>query len=217
MIRSRSISSSAAPASQSRLADVAAADQAHREQRVDAHRVVERHARRASGRRSGSPCWIDLREPAGAVGAVRARHALRAARSCPRCRASGSRPRRGIERAGVRLAGRAAPRRPRGRAAAPESSRQYVEVGGRRARRERDEGRRRATGTPSRGAPCRAGERTTAASRSPRPSSRPPATRATRSRSSAYVSRVSPRRPPPRRDSAPPRRGGSPPGSPERV
>ncbi len=60
------------------LADVATADQAHREQRVVAHRVVERHhAERAVA--EAIPVLERLREPSGALGAMGARHAFRAA------------------------------------------------------------------------------------------------------------------------------------------
>ena len=59
-----------------RLADVAAADEVHRDQRVDAHRVVERHAAERAVAVAVA-LLDDLREPAGAVGAMRARHALR--------------------------------------------------------------------------------------------------------------------------------------------
>ena len=121
------------------LADVAAADQMHRDERVDAHRVVERHA-------AERPVAVavalvdDLREAARAIGAVRARHALRPA----------GRPRGvehqalvlvgGIERAGVRLAHRQL------RIDLEEERGARVvaavgEVGRRRARRERDERR----------------------------------------------------------------------------
>ena len=109
-----------------RLADVTAADQVHRDQRVNAHRVVERHA-------AERPVAVavalvdDLGERAGAVGPVRARHALR-----PAGRAGGVEHQalavvRHVECAGM-LARRAARRgrsRRRGRVGAPESSRQY--------------------------------------------------------------------------------------------
>ena len=60
-----------------RLRDEAPADDRGGEQRVDAHRVVQRHdAERAVP--VAEPVLDDLREPAGALRAVRARDALRA-------------------------------------------------------------------------------------------------------------------------------------------
>ena len=122
-----------------RLADVAAADQVHRDERVDAHRVVERHA-------AERPVAVavalvdDLREAACAVGAVRARHALRLP----------GRP-RGVEHQALVLVRRhrATPgaASPVGSSASSleEERRARVvaavgEVGRGRARRERDEG-----------------------------------------------------------------------------
>jgi hypothetical protein len=59
-----------------RLADEAAGDDRHREQRVHAHRVVERHdAERAVAR--AETVLERLRDGAGAIGGVRARDALR--------------------------------------------------------------------------------------------------------------------------------------------
>jgi hypothetical protein len=61
------------------LRDEAAADQVHGQQRMDTHRVVERH--RAERAVAGAVAMLDdLREAAGAVGPVRARNALRPAR-----------------------------------------------------------------------------------------------------------------------------------------
>jgi hypothetical protein len=61
-----------------RLADEAARDDRHREQRVHPHRVVERHHPERPVAEA-EPVLERLRDAAGAVGRVRARHALRAA------------------------------------------------------------------------------------------------------------------------------------------
>jgi hypothetical protein len=85
------------------LADVAAADQVHREQRVHAHRVVERHRAERPVAPAGA-LMDDLRECACTVGAVGARDALR-----PAGRARGVEHQRlvlvaGVERAGMLIA-----------------------------------------------------------------------------------------------------------------
>ena len=61
-----------------RLCDVAPTDQCSREQRVDAHRVVERHdTERPVG--GAQPVLEHLRDPARPLGAMRSGHALRPA------------------------------------------------------------------------------------------------------------------------------------------
>ena len=164
-----------------RLADVAAADQVHRDERVDAHRVVQRHA----AERPVAVAVVlvdDLREAARAVGAVRAGDALR-----PSGRAGGVEHQAlvalvGIERAGVRGRRRAAAHRPRARARrrSPRGSSR-----GRPRTRAARAGRTspRPTGMPSRGRRCRGGS-----GRRRRPAARAPgrrAARAARSSSSA--------------------------------
>ena len=150
---------------------------------------------RASGRRSGRPGGRPARgRRRGRRGGSAGRPS--GGRSCRRCRASGSRgrPRTRARRGAGRRPGARARRRPRGTGSPPSPR------GSRRcppptpaARSGRTS--RRATGTPSRAVRTRGGGRTTAASRSPVPSpsaARPPASRATRSCSAAYVKRVSP-------------------------
>ena len=138
-----------------RLRHVTAADEVHREQRVDAHRVVERH--HAEGAVAVAVAVLQrLAQPAGPVGRVRARHALR-----PPGRARGVEEERdlavvAVERAvmrgavGQRIAvadheRRARHRRRSRRAPPPRAATRAART------------RHPPTGRPSRGAPSRAG------------------------------------------------------------
>ena len=85
-----------------RLADEAAADRVHGQQRVHAHRVVERHdPERAVA--VAVAVLDDLREPAGAVGPVRAGHALGPPGRPRRVEHQRRRPLVEVERAGMRV------------------------------------------------------------------------------------------------------------------
>ena len=138
-----------------RLGDVTAADEVHREQGVDAHRVVERH--HAEGAVAVAVAVLQrLAEPAGPVGRVGARDALRSPG-----RARGVEEERdlavvAVERALVRGARRAAGRR-RGSRAPPRHRRRSRRAPPRTAATRAARRPRPPTGTPSRGAPSRAG------------------------------------------------------------
>ena len=195
-----------------RLRDEAAADDRGGEQGVDSHRVVERHdAERAVARRS--PCWRTCESTACALGAMRARDALRASGGARRVELDRRPRRREVERARSARRRRPAPVPRRGRGSRPPrrsrrcSSRGRSRRCGARAARST----RRATGSPSTARPSRARSRARtrpgrrARRRGPRGRRRSARRARATPRTSAASSR---RRAPPRRASARPRRGG---------